>query len=544
MSGRNTGADKAAGASSNREWREGSDGIEPADEGNPNGLLAPFLSQPGRSSAPKRTRQELLVKNEYPAQPADMPRAAGSDVAHKSPDAAAKPQQDWTVIVDLGILFDSKGPHGNLGAQDKLERLKELKEMTKGRPVTIVVRALQAPDGADKLTDISKSNDPYRLTRMVLKDGQEIDTFEGPSKGAAEDLKGIIQLAVKENPSNKIALDFNLHGLGDQGFAGGMEERQSRVNGRFTPQQLAQIIHDGLAGSGHDKADVVVADSCLASQVGVLNSMSPVAQNVVLSELSEHVIGGAYNPNVDGQNMNSWLSQLIDNPSMNGSELAKAIVHQADAGANTAMLNGRLVGDGTETLAAFDLEHGLKQFDQRLNALGAQLCVALQDPRNILAIETAVDALPDLGEDKAIGSAELPSTMAKRDLDTFLLCLESKLSVGGITDPDNQLRARVDELRSYLKDTHGLMLAFHSSSASDLSATTSQFRLDHKGGLSIYLEDSNARTNPSINDKTLGANYDMESGTATGATTESGWKRFMLTERKPRQHSIFDPPGV
>jgi hypothetical protein len=441
--------------------------------------------------------------------------------------ATNKTQSQWTVAVDLGIVFDQVGARGHLGVEDKLKSLEQLKQMTKGQPVTIVVEALVA-DGKDVPGQaLSQSKKPYDVERIVIRDGKEEVVASGASKGFSADLKDLLDYSLTQTPSNKIALAINAHGLGDQGVAGGMQE-PGRQNGEvLSTPDLANVIESSLADSNHTKLDLIDLDSCLMGQMGVLEQLDPVTKQLVASEKTETV---GLNPReIDGQDLTAWIKDVVAKPNMNGVSVGQAIVQHADHGAN-----GLPDEEGTRTLTHFDLENHLGEFNAHLNVLGQRLTDALKDPTNREQIDYAVDRVGDVANDDD-HSRPLAPTVAKRDMQGFLNLLTLEISSGKLIDPDHQLSQAITDMQQQLTDRNKLLSAAHIHQDTGIGGMKLMNFTSNESGLSVFLPNIDVRNNPALSESKLEKLYTTDAG-----SSNIGWLNFLRSLRQPtKQTSAF-----
>jgi hypothetical protein len=115
--------------------------------------------------------------------------------------------------------------------------------------------------------------------------------------------------------------------------------------------ELEKTLSQSLQGSGHAKLDLLDFDACLMGQSTVLDHMNSVADDVVASASYEK--GST-------QNLNAWLTDLLQNPEMDGEALGNTIVH--DAVANTLRRPGRPDEHGTAANEALDQEPFLSEW--------------------------------------------------------------------------------------------------------------------------------------------------------------------------------------
>lgn len=479
------------------------------------------------SQAPAQTR-DGSDKAKDPAKPSGANSLLQPYLDQRlSADKSNATATQWTVAVDLGIVFDQVGTRGHLGVEDKLKSLEQLKEMTKDQPVTLVVEALIA-DGKDVPgQDVSQSKKPYDVERIVIRNGKEEVVSVGPSKGFAVDLHDLLDYSLTQQPSAKVALAINAHGLGDQGLAGGMQE-PGRQNGQLlSTQDLAGVIKSSLAKTNHAKLDVLDLDSCLMGQLGVLQQLDPVTKQLVASEKTETV---GLNPReIDGQNLTAWIADIVAKPGMTDFEVGQDIIQHADKGAN-----GLPDEEGTRTLTHYDLEDHLSEFNAHLNALGQRLTEALKNSANREQINYSIDRLSDVANDND-HSRPLAPTVAKRDMAGFLNLLTLEISSGKLTDPDHQLSQAVSDMEQQLSDRKKLLSATHVHRDASLSGIRVTNYANNESGLSFFLPNIDVRNNPALADDKLEQLYRTDAG-----TSNSGWLDFLRSLRQlPKEHSLF-----
>jgi len=371
----------------------------------------------------------------------------------------------WTVAIDLAVNLKNRGEFGRMGGEDKMAKLRYLKEASKHSPVKIVVQ---------QIVDDRHTPGGHRLKRFEISNGEVKPIGDQPSKNITSDLKDFLSYVSNNYKSDHLAVTINAHGLGDNGLSGD--------NGHSSLAQLQKAIHDGL---GNRKADVVNLDSCLMAQVGVLKAMEPVAQHLIASSDVEDTDHKDTNL-VDGQNLNAWLLQLLYKPDMSAGDLSKAIIQEAENGSN----DGVNLTSGTRTLAHFDLTK-FDQFEHSLSKFGDTVVDAMKDPGNREAIPVAMELSPGFmifGITGTPVSAEAYSNQLigqKRDLNGFGRALEIGVSDGlpinfsgniqMISDPDGKLVSAVQDLRQRQNE---LEPEFHTSIKSDIWRTQ---------GLSIFM---------------------------------------------------------
>jgi Clostripain family len=358
----------------------------------------------------------------------------------------ANPQdRQWTMAVDLAVNLDMPGEHGLLGAEDKMGKLRQLQAQTAGKPVTIVAQQIVRENRNGKTV--------FALKRYAIHDGQIDDLTPSAvaSKGTAQDLTDLLKIAGQQYPSARLGLVTNSHGNGDDGIMGD--------NGAVSLARLQAAIKEGLNGSGHAKLDLVNFDACLMAQVGVLDRMAAVAKHLIASASPE--FASPDSNKLDGQNLNAWMSDLLNNPYMDGGQLAHDIIRQADQGANDDGYTS-----GTVTLAHFNLERSYARFEKGFDQFSIALAQAAGDPRNREEIRTAMGKASPYNSNKPLSVALdglTPESYRwqlgdeKRDLVSFASSISKLIADGKIADPDGSLGRSSTEVQASLT----AMTTFH-----------------------------------------------------------------------------------
>lgn len=342
--------------------------------------------------------------------------------------------RQWTIAVDLAVNLPAKSRYGHLGAEDKMARLRQLQAQTAKSPAVTIVAQEIVPESRDGKTT-------YSLKRFAIHDGKidDLTPTAVASKGTAQDLTDLLQVAGKQYPSARIGLVTNSHGNGDDGLIGD--------NGSVPLPRLQAAIKDGLKGSGHDKLDLGDFDACMMAQVGVLSHMAPAMKQLIASATLENANGG-----VDGQKLNTWLGDLMKNPSWDGSQLAKDIIKRADQGANDEK-----GFQGTPTLAHFNLEQPFTRFEKGYEQFASELAqAAARNPESREAIRQAMGEAPGY-QSPPLAFATDPLTtqsyaqqldFSKHDLSAFASSISKLVADHKISDPNGALAAATTELQS------------------------------------------------------------------------------------------------
>lgn len=311
-------------------------------------------------------------------------------------------KQEWTVAIDLTTSLND----GEYGAEKKQEQLRDLAEQTKGTDVTLDVQYL--------VPDSDAEGAGGTLKHYQIKDGQIIEQEDTRSRGTAQDIEDLVARASHEDPSNKIGLIIQSHGTTQDGI-------KDENGNTASLDQINDAIANGLEGSGHDKLDMLDLDSCLTASTATLNKLKDSTEHLVASSQTE-----AAGPNSDGQNLNAALSNLLDDPSLTGSELAEEFVNEAKEGSN---------GDGTATLAHFDMSK-VDELDNSMDALGNTLAELAKDPENRSVLQKDIE---DAARYAPGGDTDEITGLQNRDLKQLLANFKSSLDAGELKDPTGKL---------------------------------------------------------------------------------------------------------
>jgi hypothetical protein len=450
--------------------------------------------------------------------------------------------QEWTVAINLAVNLDSQGAFGHLGSEDKMTHLADLAAYTRGKPVTIVVQAIERKPGSDSKSDnkgeekteslpetaetkskyevIPKPDaktepkpeskieskpepkaEPAKLNRYIIKDGTITQLPSAQSQGYADDLTAFLQVANKEAPSQKTALVVNSHGIGNMGLSGDA--------GKISLTDFEKAVTRGLTGSGHNKLDLLDFDACLMAQNGVLQSTGKIAKHLVAAAEIENTVADKM---IDGQNLDVWLMDLLYNPKMDGAALGRSIVENAKKGYNNGMSE---TDEGTPSLASFDLK-AAAPFRISLDTLGLALAKTIEQSANNKAVQDVIDSIPVYASEFIAppGGENPRNRPQKRDLKLFTDGLSAAIEEGKITDKDGKLKEAITAVQT---QSAALTEALHTSNtvmprgsgllgsigsvgeaadrtdatnATTAANGTNPKRYSHTGGLSVFLPES------------------------------------------------------
>lgn len=284
----------------------------------------------------------------------------------------------------------------------------------------------------------------FNLRRYVIKDGRIDDLPAIHSRDTGKDITALLRYAGKEHPSDRLALIITSHGDGNWGLRGD--------NGELSMPDLADAIKDGLTGSGHDKLNLIDFDSCKMAQVGVAQRMAPLATDMVASP--QIVWANLFAYGADFQNLNAWISDLINKPNMSGEQLGETIIAEANRGSNTDKT--RFKEEGTPTLAHFNLKR-FSVFQKSFQKFGQALAIAVDDKTNRQLMQSIISRVPGYASDgKELSGCGLTDIRDRqhalgtsvRDLDTFAYLIQSEVKAGSLHDKSGALKSAADELRA------------------------------------------------------------------------------------------------
>jgi hypothetical protein len=153
---------------------------------------------------------------------------------------------------------------------------------------------------------ITQDDDLYAIHSPLLMDLGEVDM------GDPQTLVDFVTYAVQNFPARKYALVLSDHG---GGWTGGFGDATS--SSKLSIPEIADALDQIRQNTGLDKFELFGFDACLMGQIEVFGTFYQVTNYMVSSEEVIPDFGWAYS---------GWLAQLVADPSMDGGELARAIV--------------------------------------------------------------------------------------------------------------------------------------------------------------------------------------------------------------------------
>ncbi len=193
--------------------------------------------------------------------------------------------------------------------------------------VTIVAqldRYEGAFDGDDDWTGtrrylITQDDDLEHIGSELIEDLGEVNMADGAS------LVDFVTWAVESYPAAHHVLIMSDHGMG---WPGGWNDPDPEGPGPdglaltadgdlLLLNEISAALEEVREATGIERFELVGFDACLMGHIEVVAAMAPHARYVVASQEVEPSLGWAYA---------SFLGQLVENPAMDGADLARAIV--------------------------------------------------------------------------------------------------------------------------------------------------------------------------------------------------------------------------
>ena len=155
---------------------------------------------------------------------------------------------------------------------------------------------------------IAQDNDLEHINSPVVQSVGETDT------GDPQTLIDFVTWAVQNYPANKYALIMSDHG---GGWTGGFSDMSAASYSDLSIPEIVSSIEQIRRNTGIDKFELIGFDACLMGQIEVFGALYPYSNYMVGSEEVEPGYGWSYA---------AWLEQLAEDPAVDGSGLAQAIV--------------------------------------------------------------------------------------------------------------------------------------------------------------------------------------------------------------------------
>ena len=154
---------------------------------------------------------------------------------------------------------------------------------------------------------VQQDDDLSQINSPVVESVGEVDM------GDPQTLVDFVTWAVQKYPAKKYALIMSDHG---GGWTGGFSD-MSAPDSSLTMPEIVSAIEAIRQATGVDKFELIGFDACLMGQIEVFGSLYPYSNYMVASEEVIPAYGWSYA---------AWLGQLAQNPAMDGSGAAQAII--------------------------------------------------------------------------------------------------------------------------------------------------------------------------------------------------------------------------
>ena len=352
----------------------------------------------------------------------------------------------------------------------------------------------------------------YYITRDADLDhinSTEIADLGEVNMGDPTTLIDFVTWAVDAYPADRYALILSDHGAG---WAGGWSDPDPSYE-FLTMNDLEYALNQSLVQAQIPGFDLIGYDACLMSQLDVYTVSAPYARYAVASEETEPATGWAYA---------AFLQKLVEDPTMDGSQLAIHIVDtylEQDQRILNDSARARMTQGNTEitaqevldlilptaTLSAVDLAY-IPEVNQALNEY-AQHMTSL-DQTSVASARSYTFAFTS-----PFGMDTPPSFI---DLVNFSWILENEVGEGANTAPGAKLRDAV--AKSVIRNKPGAQMG--AAQGISIYFPNSSMYTDEYGGYQVYTAYNNRFMNDTLWDEFLAFHYanvtfDPDSKTAT-----------------------------
>lgn len=269
--------------------------------------------------------------------------------------------------------------------QDILIDLNEAEIVGSTDEVHVVAQVDRYEGGFDGMEDWTTTKRFYLTADDDLNEiySEEIDDLGETNMSDSSTLVEFITWAVAEYPAQKYALIMSDHGVG---WVGGFGDPDPGIAGAHDLFLVDWFEHDMLwlmeidealeiarDETGIEQFDVITLDVCLMGQLEVFNALAP---HTLYAVASEEVVPGV------GMAYADFLGQLVDNPSMDGGDLATVIAQgfldndlriqqeEFSGGLSPEVVAGELFHDSTITAVdSSEIANVNEALDEFINSL-------------------------------------------------------------------------------------------------------------------------------------------------------------------------------
>ena len=296
-------------------------------------IVATWLACAGEAPLPMpseaRAEAAMIAGNKIETSDAAQKLSAASQEEATTTEAAAPPAQpaaqgeaEWTIML-------YQDADDEILERDIMIDFNEAERVGSSSDVQIVAQVDRYGGAFDGMGDwtstkrfyITQDDNLDEISSEELADLGEVNMADGQS------LVDFITWAATNFPARKYALIMSDHGAGWPGGFGDPDPGGLGADDVFLVQsfgdqlwlmEIDQALEQARAQAGIDQFEFVGFDACLMAQLEVFNALAPHARYTVASQEVEPALGWAYT---------SFLSELINSPTMDGAELGQHIVN-------------------------------------------------------------------------------------------------------------------------------------------------------------------------------------------------------------------------
>lgn len=251
----------------------------------------------------------------------------GADASAAAPlgDAPARPvaqgEAEWTIML-------YQDADDEVLERDIMIDFNEAERVGSTDQVNIVSQVDRFEGAFDGMGDWTSTKRFYLTQDDDLDEigSEELEDLGEVNMADSQTLVDFITWAAENYPARKYALILSDHGAGWPGGwsdpdPGGTGADQIVLADMFNDMiwlmELDRALEEARAQTGIEQFEFIGFDACLMSQLEVFNAIAPHALYSVASQETEPALGWAYT---------SFLTELANNPGMDGAELSKHIV--------------------------------------------------------------------------------------------------------------------------------------------------------------------------------------------------------------------------
>lgn len=255
-----------------------------------------------------------LLSNGTDASAAAPPHEAGTH-------PTAQGEAEWTILL-------YQDADDEVLEQDIMIDFNEAERVGSTDQVNIVSQIDRFQGAFDGMGDWTSTKRFYLTQDDNLDEigSQEVADLGELNMADGQTLLDFITWAVQNYPARKYALIMSDHGAGwpggfsdpDPGGSGPDDIALAPMfNDMMWLMELDRALEEARAQTGIEKFEFIGFDACLMSQLEVFNAIAPHGLYSVASQETEPALGWAYT---------GFLTELVNNPNMDGGELGKHIV--------------------------------------------------------------------------------------------------------------------------------------------------------------------------------------------------------------------------